>query len=159
MKRLLYGLTLALITFVAGVSVVSVWKANQALSLCELNSNPASFAGKTIRFRALTQRTPYIVLAGSACDTEEGAWVSVELDSSELAKLPLDELAARTHEKYFKSINLTDVVIVGQLDPEFGLGCFGPKYHVKNARIERILSSRAFDELQDSVQWFRSNSY
>ncbi len=56
-------------------------------------------------------------------------------------------------------VHLTDAIIVGQLSPDFGLGCFGPKYHVKNARIERILSTRAFDESEDSVQWLKSNSY
>ena len=159
MKRLLGRLTLALITFAVGVSIALIWKANRALSLCELNANPHSFAGKTIRFRGLTQRMPAIILAGSACDNEEGAWVSVEFDSRELAKLPLDVPAARTSGNYLKSIHLTDAVIIGELDPHFGPGCFGPKYHVKNARIERILSSHEFVDLESSVQWFKSNSY
>lgn len=157
-KRLLYRLMVGLITFAAGVGIVSIWKASRAASLCELNANPASYSGKTIRLRAVLQRIPDVVLAGSDCVTEEAAWASVELGTSDLAKLTLDE-PSKSSDTVYQRIHLTDAIVVGELDPHFGLGCFAPKYRVTNARIERIISSNEFDGLESSVQWLKSNSY
>ncbi|MDX6693007.1 MAG: hypothetical protein QOF02_610 [Blastocatellia bacterium] len=156
-KRLLYRLIAVSLAFVIGLGLTSIWKASRPMSLCELDANPAPYAGKTIRFRAVVTKTQNFILACSACgDTAAGA--SIDLDPSEVAKFPLPESFMSRDEANVR-IYAMDAVIVGTLDSDFGPGCFGPKFHISNARVERVLSFSPQLDLQTNLQWTKSNSY
>jgi hypothetical protein len=156
-KRWLYRLSVGLATFAVGLSLTLSWNAHRAISLCELEADPSSYAGKTVRFRAIVERTKYMVIACSVCGTDTAACVSLELDPGEVARFTLPESLITRGEG--DQIYLMDAVVVGRLDPHFGLGCFAPKYRVTNARVERVLSVRQFEDIPQAVEWMKSNSY
>lgn len=158
-KRWLYRLAFGLATFALSLSLTSIWNAHRATSLCELEVNPSLYAGKTLRLRAVIQRTQNLIIAASVCGAGKASGgASVELDPNEAAKfaLPVSSVPSSDHAE---RIYLMDAVIVGQLDPHFGTGCFGPKYHITNARVERVFSVQEFDNMPHAVEWLESNSY
>jgi hypothetical protein len=65
-----------------------------------------------------------------------------------------------TPDRKLDDTYLMDAVIVGHLDSHFGMGCFGPKYHLTNARVERIFAVRRFHgDSEEVIKWYKSNSY
>jgi hypothetical protein len=115
-----------------------VWNAHRVISLCDLEANPSFYAGKTVRFRAIVERTKYIVVACSFCGVDTAtAAASIELDPGEVAKFTLPESLMSGGEG--DQIYLMDAVVIGQLDPHFGPGCFA--------------------DSRQSVEWVKSNSY
>jgi hypothetical protein len=165
MKRLLLKLMVGLAAFLIGLSTVSIRHAPPPMSLCELDANPAAYKSKTVRFRAIverrrsaiTEKEYNFIYAYSFCDNINNlADVSVDLDASEAAKLPLEEVHTISDANH---LHLVDAVIVGQLDPYFKPGCFGPKYNISNARVERIFSTQNFEDFELANKWIRANSY
>jgi hypothetical protein len=157
-KRFFYGLVIGLATFAIGLSLVSILNAGRPISLCELEANPKFYAGKTIRFRAVIERSRHYITAGSTCRNGEIAGAVIELNSDEAAKFPLPE-SVRLADGESGDTYLMDAVISGQLNPIIGPGCFAPKYHVSGARVERVFSVRQFNNIREVLQWFKSNSY
>ena len=156
-RRLLYRSSIGLATFAIGLSMTSLWNVQRPISLCELDANPDSYGGKTIRFRGIVDKTQYFISAYSFCHSAKVPAVSIELDPSDVANLPLPEsvMSCGEWERYY----LMDAVIVGQLDPYFGLGCFAPKYHISHAKVERVFSIQEFKDMEQAVEWTKSNSY
>jgi hypothetical protein len=159
LKRLLYKLIVGLATFALSLSLTSIWNTHGAISLCELNANPSLYAGKTVRFRAVVQRTQKFILATSICDVDTAtASAGIELNPNEVAKftLPVSTIASSGEGD---RIYLMDAMIVGQLDSHFGMGCFGPKYHISNASVERVFSVQEFEHMPQALEWLISTSY
>jgi len=162
-KRLLYKVLIGLACFVIGLSVTLIWNAHRAISLCELDANPESYAGKTIRVRAIIQRTgsKYIgdyIIACSSCGSDTSASASIELDANELSSFSLPQ-SPLTLNREADQIYLMDATMVGRLEPHFGLGCFAPKYRVSNAKVERVFSVRKFEDMPQAIKWMKTNSY
>lgn len=157
-KRLLYRLLVGVMAFAVGLSFAALWKAHRPMSLCELEANPEAYAGKTIRFRGIVDRSRDIITACSFCSANIAAAVTIELTPEEAAKFSLPE-NSYTREAVNNESYAMDAVIVGKLDPYFSLGCFTPKYHIKNAKIERVIAVKQFSNFEEAVQWYKSNSY
>jgi hypothetical protein len=154
MKRLLYGLMIGLATFALGLGTVSVWNARSPISLCTLDADPEYYAGKTIRFRAGIDLTRTQLMAGAVCSNGETPLVGIRLDPDGEATF----YRARADRFWAESkVIVVDAEVVGQL--AIGQGCFGPKYHVTNARFVRVFSTHAFGDNEEAVRWFKSNSY
>lgn len=158
-KRLLYKVMIGLACFAIGLSVTFIWNAHRAISLCELDANPESYAGKTIRVRAIFGKTKgdYIT-ANSSCSSDTGASASIEFDSHNVANFSLPQ-SRNASDGESGQTYLMDAIIVGQLEPHFGQGCFAPKYHISNAKVERVFSVKEFEDVPQAVKWIKTNSY
>jgi hypothetical protein len=170
-KRIIRGLVVGSLTFAIGVSVASFWKepgdiglpvgsiwhGQQVMSLCEVNSNPPLYRGKTIRFRSFVERGAVNTTAIAFCSTGEIASASLELDPNVPSGFPWPASRA-TSTGDDDQVYLTDAVIVGQLDPGEREVCFGPKFSVRQVKIEKILSAKLFDDSPKAVEWVKSNS-
>lgn len=158
MRRWLFMIIVAPVTFALGLSVAAILKEQRPVSLCALEAQPEIFAGKTFRFRALVKRHKDFIIAGSNCSADSGASVSIELAASEDAKASFPEsfISADGETDIIYDV---DAVIVGQLSPQIGMGCFAPKYHITNARVEHIFSVHRSTSSKDELEWYTSNSY
>lgn len=158
MKKILRKFTVLLVTFVIGVSAYSIYHRYSLTSLCDIEKNPQRYAGKEIRFRAIFDRSKHFISAGSYCSKESTGWTGIELAPNEVTNFPLpitDYDRGREPERIY----LMDAIVVGQMDSYIGMGCFGPKYNIKNVRVERVISIREFEKSEQSLEWLKSNSY
>ena len=143
--------------FVIGLGLTSFRSSPQSISLCKLETHPSLYAGKSIRFRAVVQRTRSFVSAVSVCDDNSAPAVSLDLDADELARFALSQSSTSSSSDSDKAY-LMDAVIAGQLDPHFGQGCFAPRYHIFNARVEKVISIQEFENSSQAVEWVKFNS-
>ena len=156
--RLLYGLIIGLATFILGLGLVRTLNARQPMSLCELDANPEAYAGQTIRFRAMVYSTRRVTVGVTNCRSGEHRQSSSSL-------IPLKRRTSHCLYPAFlrtieaTSLYLVDTEIVGHLDPLFGKACFGPKYQVDDAKVERVFSVKQFGNSKEAAQWVKSNSY
>ncbi len=171
LKQIIRGLVVGSLTFAIGVtaaslwnapagtglSVSSIWHGRKTTSLCDIEANPTPYLGKTIRFRAFVERGKVITTAMSFCASEETASAILEIDPNIPTGFPWPASRA-TSSSEDDEIFFADAVVVGQLDPSVGPGCFGPEFNVREARIEKILSTKEFDNRHEAVEWVKSNS-
>lgn len=156
MKNLLRKITVLLVTFVIGVSAYSVWYKYNPTSLCDIEKHPQLYMFGDVHLRAVFVRTEFGIQAISFCGNVSGA--GIELAPDEIAKLSLP-VSTYSKNKTAEQIYYMDAVIVGQMDSYIGMGCFGPKYNIKNVRIERVISIREFEDSDKAIEWAKSNSY
>jgi len=157
-KRLLYKVLIGLACFAIGLSVTLIWNAHRSISLCELDANPETYAGKTIRVRAIIDRANNHITAGSICSSESAPMASLEFEPNEVAVFSLPQSRVTSNGE-FDQIYLMDAIIVGRLEPQFGQGCFAPKYHISNAKVERVFSVKKFEDMPQAIKWMKTNSY
>ena len=164
MKRLLYGLMVGLATFVLGLWAASVWNTSRPVSLCELDADPEGYAGKTIRFRAGLDLNLKRLTGVAVCRDGETVTAGVRLNPADEASFlqwaSLREWEERSRARGGEELKFTvvDAEVVGQFAGP-GRGCFGPTYHVTDARVVRAFSIREFGDRGEAVRWFKSNSY
>jgi hypothetical protein len=156
MKRILRKFAVLLVTFVIGVGTYSVWHRYNPASLCDIEKHPRLYAGGEVYLHGVFKRTKFGIGTGCRCGEFEAPAANIELAPSEIAELPLPESPIIDG---VGQVYLMDAVIVGQLDKDIGMGCFGPKYNIKNVRIERVISIREFEDSDKAIEWLKSNSY
>lgn len=155
-RRLIYGLIVGLATFILGLGLVMSLSARHPLSLCELDAKPESYAGQTIRFRAMVYRTKRVTVGFTKCQSGEMPAISIELNPAQNVPLPESSFS---EDDRGNNLYLADTEIVGHLDPRFGRACFGPEYQVDDAKVERVFSVKQFGNREEAAQWVKSNSY
>ena len=146
-----------LLTFVIGVSAYSVWYRYNPVSLCDIENHPRWYAGGEIYLRGVFERTKFSIGTGCRCDELNAPAAVIELAPNEITEFPLRESPITDNTS--GQIYLMDAVIVGQLDKDIGMGCFAPKYQIKNAKVVRVISIREFDSQDEAWEWAKSNSY
>jgi hypothetical protein len=154
-------------SFVLGALASSVWNAHRPVSLCDIDANPGRYAGKIVRLRVIVSNDIATtgVLAGSryisACSlcAATGDWPAAALDLDPqqvglLSETKLDVLGKMTGKSH-----LTEAIIVGRFEPPDRMRhCFGPKYNISNARIERVIANHEFENNEQAAQWLKSKS-
>ncbi|GEM_PF-5770221 len=180
MKSIFHKLIIALLTFVIGVSAYSVWNkynrngnsptilaeaseysvqhGKKINSLCDIEKNPQMYAGKEIRLRALFDKWEYGIYASSHCSEDVMGWAFIELVPNEVANFPLPENIYPEDEKP-KRVYKMDAVIRGYMDESIGRGCWGPKYFIRDVRVEQVIEIREFENSNKAVEWSKFNSY
>ena len=139
MRRFLLSAISSPVTFALGVLVaVSWWHLfPKRVSLCMLARNPAAYDGRLIRLEALGSVTSSpifpendIVIFESACE-EPDAWASIQLDPELEQNREVEEFVnSRTPE-----IRDAVVAVEGQFDQWASLGCFSPRFGIRNATV------------------------
>lgn len=157
-RRHLYGLIIGLATFALGLGLVGNLNAPQPLSLCELDAHPEAYAGQTIRFRAVVYKTRQFIFGVSNCRSGEAPTIGIKLNPAQDGNVPLPESIISGDDKG-NNVYLVDTEIVGHLDPLFGRNCVGPKYQVRDAKVERVFSVKQVGNREEAAQWVKSNSY
>jgi hypothetical protein len=158
-KRLLYKVLIGLACFVIGLSSASIWNAHRAISLCELDANPETYAGKTIRIRAILERIKGdYILARSSCGSDTVALADIELDANKLTNFSLPQSLIISNGKP-EQIYLMDAIVVGRFKPPFRLGCVATQNRISNAKVERVFSVQKFEDMPQAVKWIKTNSY
>jgi hypothetical protein len=153
------GLLLAL-------AVHFAWRWHQPLSFCEIDRRADFYGGHVVRVRVLISNDVSIggpvdttpnVSAFSACkgsDDWPGAGVDLEARQLKLVRESRHPWRQDDNEKAY----ISEVILVGRFEPPDGmLHCFSPKYHISNARIERILYTQELTHEQVS-EWIKSKA-
>jgi hypothetical protein len=157
------------LSLVAGFGTDSVWKTQRTLSLCDIEANPEKYAGQTVRLRVVVWKH---VLVGNVIDRELTINACVQCAGKDvLTCASVDENAGQLDLRETIRVQvgdrqwqdgrnyLTDAILIGRFEPPPGItGCFGPKYHIFDARIERLMATREFENYEQGVQWLKSNS-
>lgn len=130
----------------------SVVRSSGSVSLCDIDASPGKYAGKTVRFRLFISNDNGFISACSVCGKEDIAGAGVDLDPQQTALLR-KAVHSRTEETGYY---VTEAIVVGRFDPPDGmLHCFSPKYHISNARMERVIARHEFSAEQ-LAEWFKS---
>ena len=80
---------------------------------------------------------------------------SVQLDATEVKSF-----FPSSHLRDSESRVLYEVILVGTFDePDRIPHCSGVKYHISNARIERVLSVQEFSRPKEAIEWFNSKAH
>lgn len=149
-----FRLVVGFATFLVGVAVNSTWRAPRTVSICELDANHERYEGKPVRLRALLTNDHRMITAFSVCSGNLPA-AGLDLDLRDEIKLPMNELE---NGMSYGKLYLTEAILTGDLDPDYGgTHCWGPKYHISRARIERVVSRRQFDKMDEWLGWMESN--
>jgi len=157
------------LSLVTGFGADSVWKTQRTLSLCDIEANPEKYAGQTVRLRVVVWKH---VLVGNVIDREPSITACAQCAGKDvLTCASLDEDAGQIDLRETIRVQvgdghwqdgrnyLTDAMLVGRFEPPPGItGCFGPKYHIFDATIERVIATREFENYEQGVQWLKSNS-
>jgi len=157
MKSIFRKLIVGFLTFVIGVSAYSVWHRYNPVSLCDIEKHPTFYSFGEVHIRAVLVKTRWGITAMSNC-SRENSGAGVELAPDEVSSFPLAE-TDYSKDRISEREYLMDAVIVGQMDGYIGLGCFGPRYSIKNVRVERVIEIREFENSDKSFEWLKSNSY
>jgi len=143
------------------------WRGHQPLSLCEIDRRSHYYGGKVVRVRVLVSNDvsiggPFNMLpkisAFSACQgTDEWPGASVDLDTTQLTLVPESRHLWRQDD--YEKAYISDVILVGRFEPPDGmLHCFGPKYQISNASIERVLYTQELTQEQ-VFEWVKSKAH
>jgi hypothetical protein len=159
-----------LLGIVLGLGANLVGNLYRPLSLCDLDANPEKYAGQIVRLRVyvfneVTTGGPVPhgprIAACSICAGDYN-WpdASVDLDSEQLSLVPEHvQHWIREHEWEEGKSYVTEAVLVGRFEPPDGIThCFSPKYHLSQARIERVIASHVFENTEHLIQWMDSKS-
>ena len=134
-----------------------IWHKPEAVSLCEVKAHPEEYAGKAIRLRAFVRKERERITAFSVCDAinDPSADVALKQEAFESFALPETKYVHREEGK----VLIADAIITGYLDPpERITHCFAPEFRISNAKIERVLPDKEFDNPEQVLKWLESKS-
>ena len=157
-----------LLCLLVGYGSSFVWNAHRAISLCDINANPEKYAG-TVHLRVVLyndvlvndvgERTRHVG-ANSACNGSS-FWsrASVDLDVKQISLLRENQLLRGEYPSQGEKYYVSEAILVGSFEPSPGItGCFGPKYYISDARIERVIANHAFESREQFLEWLKSQS-
>lgn len=144
LKSHLRKFLIAGLTFVVGVSLSSNWVGpGRVLPYCELAKNADGYHGRTVRVRAhVSGEAPTIyTIFHSECDPVEALASRVEVAHAEVSSPEIRELWERlSGSRGDGAVRKAEVVLSGRFDGQFSNGCWGPKFKISEAKIERVIS-------------------
>ena len=154
-------LTVLLVTFFLGVGSSALRNYRSVINLCDIDANNSRYAGKTVRLHEYLAIDDGYVVVLSLCGSNTDRWGSnIEYASVQLSSAELKSFIPAAHLRDSESRVLYEVMLVGTFDaPDEIPLCFGPKYHISNARIERVLSVQEFRSPGELIEWFNSKSH
>lgn len=158
-----------LLSFLLGFGASSVWRSQRAISLCDIDANPNKYSG-TVRLRVMVmnhvqvkrgvEHEPFIAACSVCAMSDDRVLAGVELDEQQIGMLPANKHTWNgQHVLDGGQVYVTEAILVGRFDPPVGVtGCFGPKYYISDARIERVIANHAFDSREQFLEWLKSQS-
>ena len=153
MNGLLLRVAALSVGIILGVGSSMVYKTHRAISLCDIDLAPAEYAGHRVRLHAYISKDNEYIYALSLCGRDNIAGAGVDLEPGQISRIRNGIHTRDAETGYF----VYEVILVGTFDPPDGmLHCFSPKYHISNARIERILSEKEFPSSKEISEWFNS---
>jgi hypothetical protein len=163
MKRIFYKTIVALISFAIGLGSYLVLHKYETVSLCEVQANTEEYYGNTVRLRVTVSKERGGVVAFSVCgpthdlspNVHNVPAATVELKQEDFESFTLPETKYIRHED--GKVFLADAIVTGYLNPPDGIThCFSPEYTISNAKIERVLSTKEFDNMDQVQDWMDS---
>lgn len=167
MKRFAFRLLVSLLTLTAGLGSAAIWQHYWPPSMEKFTGNQKYYAGREVRFRAFLDLAEFdargsdlqtsVYTAGAPC-LEDECWASVEFDNDvrEAGLEPYHIVMVRGSEPPPQPVRTADVVIVGIMDPPYGIAsCAGSHFRFRHARIERVIRKYEFGSLEDAANWFK----
>jgi hypothetical protein len=159
-----------ILSIIMGSAASSTWHAHRLISLCDIDANPEKYAGKIVRLRVMVfnevfsgkvVNTGRQISACSVCNSEDNLpGASVDLNPQQINLLAetrhvwLQEHVLQEGRSY-----MTEAILVGRLEPPSGIPhCFSAKYHISQARIERVIRMQEFENNEQFVRWMKSKS-
>ena len=155
------------LSYFLGCAATSLWFSHRVVTLCDIDANPQSYAGKVVRLRVFVSNDVFIRSADnvsrylSACSVCSGDDVipgaTLDLASDQIDLVPENRHVGR---RVAERIYVTEAVISGRFEPpSFGIThCFAPKYQISNAKIERVISHHEFLTAAEFLEWSKSNT-
>ena len=159
-----------LLSLVLGLGTGFVIVSPAPISLCDIDANRDKYTGKIVRLRVLVFNSVSVGAPGtldrriSACSlcAGEGArpWANVDLDVQQLSLLrETRHVWERDHVSEEGKSYATEAILIGRFEKPIGItGCFGPKYDLSEARIERVIATHEFESYEQFAQWTKSKS-
>jgi hypothetical protein len=170
MKKWVLRIGFFLLSLFLGLGTGFVMVSPAPISLCEIDANPDKYAGKIVRLRVLVFNSVSVgapitldrrISACSLCAGSGGRpWANVGLDADQISLLPeTRDVWEGDHASEEGKRYATDTILIGHFETPVGItGCFGPKYDLSEARIERVLATHEFDSSEQFLEWLKSNS-
>lgn len=169
MKKWAIRIGAFVLSIVLGVGTSSLWNSNPLISLCDIDANPERYAGvvrlqvmvfKDVHIKAGVERRRFITACSVCAGSEHLTFASVDLDKQQLGILPEENhIWHEEHVSETERTYATEAILVGHFEPPVGsTGCFGPKYHISEARIERVIANHEFQNHEQRTQWLKSIS-
>jgi hypothetical protein len=137
--HLIPRLTVALLTFVLGVTLTQVWFhfTPRSVTLCELARHPDWYNHTMVRVKAPAFGVyEGILLADVPCQSLE-AWAEVELAKD----VPQTSASFEAFESFVKhdfsrEHKKADAEVIGRFDQHASMGCFGPRFGIAASSVE-----------------------
>jgi len=156
MNGLLLRLAALSVGIILGVGSSMVYNTHRTISFCDIDLAPAEYAGHLVRLHAYISKDNGFIVAISLCGHGDVAGAGVDLEPGQITRIRNGVHTRDAETGYF----VYEVILVGTFDPPDGmLHCFSPKYHISNARIERILSEKEFPSSKELSEWFNSEAH
>jgi hypothetical protein len=141
MRRFLPSLFALLITFIVGTAVVKLrfrFAPSAPISLCTIARHPDIYDHKSVRIKASADvvssdiAPTYITIYDLNCGPDDPAGAVVELSESNKLEPAVDAFV--NHPK--REVRNADVVVSGVFDQSATMGCFTPRFGLRNAKVE-----------------------
>lgn len=137
MKRIVFRLAVALLTFALGVTALMTWRNLRTLPYCEMARNAGQYHGKVVSVRATLIFGSDGMYVYEDCDPVSALASLVELEGSKsdnpIARDYVQEVLVSGEKDSVKKV---DAVITGLFDGEYSRGCWLPQFHIKATSIE-----------------------
>ena len=138
MRRLVFGVVVAVFAFVIGLGAFLLWRSSQTpLPYCEVARNGEWYHNTIIRVRATLIFGSGGMYVYEDCDPVEALASMVEFEGTSGASSfnYVNEVLVTGEEAQVKKV---DAIIEGRFDAKASTGCFRPKYHIAATKIELI---------------------
>ena len=164
MKRWLFKLLVAALTFCGGYALVWQLGPGRPLSLCEIDAAPEHYREREVRARVWLERIKSastikegpagFISAFSLCQTNNLEGASVEFaDVADAEAIP-SKWSARGEDN---PGSLTEAIVSGYLANDYGmLHCFRPKYTLQRAKLEKVLGTVTFANNDEAAAWIQT---
>jgi hypothetical protein len=171
MKLLAFRLGVSLLALAVGLTATSVWRNYHPLTLQQLSSDHFWYDGQRVRIHAILDLNDLLnshsngrdreFMAATSCQWREcGAIVRLNQDPNTLGLQTYNYEPVAGAPSAPHTVRFAEVEIAGEvgLNNQFG-NCFGPRFIVENAKIEKVIATYQFESLEASLDWLKLNSH
>jgi len=137
-KRITWGLSVALLILVVGLSSTLLWKGTSTLPYCEVARNAELYHGQVITVRARVIFGSEGMYVFEECDPVAALASGVEFDGvmhSQTTGTFVEEVLVDGNRNPTQQ---AEAIIAGRFNGEFSRGCWGPAFKIAATKIELV---------------------